>query len=235
MPRTQFDHLARPYRWLEYLTFGPMLARCRFHRIPELTHARRALVFGDGDGRFLARLLAANPMLQADVVDQSPAMLRLLRARTEALGAADRVRIYQTDALAFIPAESEAYDLVITHFFLDCFTTEQVCELARNIQPNLVPGALWVVSEFSIPHGLAALPARIIVRSLYFAFRILTGLRVRALPRHASGLTQAGLALRHRKTFLFGLLISETWAVTGLLQSEEGEATQSCPRRSQQR
>jgi len=214
MPRTQFDHLARPYRWLEYLTFGPMLARCRFHRISELTHARRAFVLGDGDGRFLARLLAANPMLQADVIDQSPAMLRLLRARTATLGAADRVRVYQTDALAFRPAEPAAYDLVITHFFLDCFTTEQVCELARTIQPSLVPSAIWIISEFSIPRGLAALPARIIVRSLYFAFRILTGLRVRRLPRHASGLTQAGLALRHRATFLFGLLISEAWTVT---------------------
>jgi SAM-dependent methyltransferase len=226
-PRTQFDHLARPYHWLEYLTFGPMLARCRFHRISGLTHARRALVLGDGDGRFLARLLAANPMLQADVVDQSPAMLRLLRARTEALGAASRVRIHEVDALAFRPAESAAYDLVITHFFLDCFTTEQVCELVRNIQPTLAPGALWIVSEFSIPRGLAALPAWMIVRSLYFAFRILTGLRVRRLPRHASGLTQAGLALRHRATFLFSLLISETWAVTDLLRSEEAEATRS--------
>ncbi len=234
MPRTQFDHLARPYRWLEYLTFGPMLARCRFRRIPELTHARRALVLGDGDGRFLARLLATNPMLQADVVDQSPAMLRLLRARTEALGAANRVSIYEIDALAFRPAESAAYDLVIAHFFLDCFTTEQVCELARNIQPNLAPGAIWIISEFSIPRGLAALPARIIVRSLYFAFRILTGLRARALPRHASGLVQAGLALRHRKAFLFGLLISETWAVTGLSRSKKVEATQSRPCRSHQ-
>lgn len=228
MPRTQFDHLARPYRWLEYLTFGPMLARCRFHRLPELTHARRALVLGDGDGRFLARLLAVNPMLQADVVDQSPAMLQLLRARTEALGAANRVHIHETDALAFRPAESAAYDLVITHFFLDCFTTEQVSELARNIQPHLVPDALWIISEFSIPRGLAALPAWMIVRSLYFAFRILTGLRVRALPRHAAALTQAGLALRRRRTFLFGLLISETWAVTCPSRFEEAEATPSC-------
>jgi hypothetical protein len=172
-------------------------------------------------------------MLQADVVDQSPAMLRLLQARTEALGAASRVRIHEVDALAFRPAESAAYDLVITHFFLDCFTTEQVCELVRNIQPTLAPGALWIVSEFSIPRGLAALPAWMIVRSLYFAFRILTGLRVRALPRHDLGLAQAGLALRHRQTFLFGLLTSETWAVTGLSRSEEGEATQPCPRRSQ--
>src|SRR6185437_264248 len=140
---TNFDHLARPYRWLEYLTFGPMLERCRFCRIPELTGARRALVLGDGDGRFLARLLAANPALEADVVDQSPAMLRLLQARAAAAGSGSRIRIHQTDALTFQPAEA-AYDLVVTHFFLDCFTTGQMRGLVENLSPHLLPGALWI-------------------------------------------------------------------------------------------
>ena len=79
-----FDPLARPYRWLEYATFGRALERCRFHFLPALTGARRALVLGDGDGRFLARLLRANPELEADVVDCSPAMLRLLQRTAQA-------------------------------------------------------------------------------------------------------------------------------------------------------
>jgi len=227
MPRSNFDHLARPYRWLEYLTFGPLLARCRFHRIPELGHVRRALVLGDGDGRFLARLLATNPELQADVVDQSPAMLRLLQARAEAVGAAHRIRIHEADALGFRPAETAVYDLVITHFFLDCFTTEQVCGLARNLRPHLAPGALWIVSEFAIPRGAAALPAWMIVRSLYFAFRMLTGLRTRALPRHDVALTQTGLRLQGRHCFLLGLLVSERWAVIN--ESRKDEATPNPP------
>jgi len=207
---TNFDHLARPYRWLEYLTFGPMLERCRFCRIPELTGARRALVLGDGDGRFLARLLAANPALEADVVDQSPAMLRLLQARAAAAGSGSRIRIHQTDALTFQPAEA-AYDLVVTHFFLDCFTTGQMRGLVENLSPHLLPGALWINSEFAIPRGVAALPSRIIVSSLYLAFRILTGLRTRALPDHAAVFGQNGLKLLSRHTFLAGLLASEQW------------------------
>ncbi|MGC2504632.1 MAG: class I SAM-dependent methyltransferase, partial [Silvibacterium sp.] len=115
-----FDRIARPYRWLEYLSFGPMLERVRFSRIPQLAGTRRALVLGDGDGRFLARLLASNPSLQAEVVDQSPAMLRLLEHRATAAGAGHRVHIHQSDARAFQP--TGPYDLVITHFFLDCFT-----------------------------------------------------------------------------------------------------------------
>ncbi|MGC2163127.1 MAG: class I SAM-dependent methyltransferase [Silvibacterium sp.] len=206
---THFDHLAQPYRWLEYFSFGPMLERCRFHRIPELATAQRALVLGDGDGRFLARLLTANLHLQADVVDQSPAMLRLLEARASAAGARDRIRIHQADVLAFVPAGT--YDLVVTHFFLDCFTTEDVETLAETIRPHLAPNARWLISEFAIPGGIASLPAKSIVASLYAAFRVLTGLRTRSLPNYAAVLTRSGFTLEERKPFLAGLLVSELW------------------------
>ena len=58
-----FDLIARPYRWLEYLTFGPTLQQTRLHYLPALLHSRNALVLGDGDGRFIAALLAANPTI----------------------------------------------------------------------------------------------------------------------------------------------------------------------------
>lgn len=211
MPPANFDRIARPYRWLEYLSFGPMLERCRFHRIPQLTSARRALVYGDGDGRFLARLLAANPQLHADVVDQSPVMLRLLESRAAAVQASDRIRIHCTDALAFKPAGN--YDLVITHFFLDCFTTTEVGSLTGKIRSHFAPGALWLISEFAVPGGAAALPAKCIVALLYAAFGILTGLRTRTLPDYAAALDAAGFALKDRKTFMSGMLVSEAWQI----------------------
>ena len=81
-----FDHIARPYRWLEYLTFGPYLERCRFHFLDQLKRHRRALILGDGDGRFTARLLATNPQISVDAVDSSAAMLNLLSERVSRLG-----------------------------------------------------------------------------------------------------------------------------------------------------
>ncbi len=216
-----FDLVARPYRWLEYLTFGPMLERCRFHFLPGLNHARRALVLGDGDGRFLARLLSANPALHADVVDLSPAMLRLLQARAARIGAQDRIALHCADARTFNPCGAssgpppEPYDLVVTHFFLDCFTTEELHSLTTRIRPHLAPGARWLISEFAIPSGAMSLPARSLVRSLYAAFGLLTGLRVRRLPDHAAALAVAGLSLTARRQQLGGVLISELWESPG--------------------
>jgi SAM-dependent methyltransferase len=213
-----FDPIARPYRWLEYLTFGPTLARCRNHFLPQLTDRRpaHALVLGDGDGRFLARLLAANPNLHADAVDISPAMLRLLTRRAHAAYAAARLRTHHADALTFTP--DGPYDLIVTHFFLDCLTQPELTTLITRLTPHLAPDALWLVSDFRIPDGVPHVPARIFVRALYFAFRLLTGLRTTRLPDHTSALRAVGFAPIHEHHFLAGLLTTQIWEYTPSMQ-----------------
>ncbi len=210
-----FNAIARPYRWLEYLSFGPMLERCRFHRLGELADAHHALVLGDGDGRFLTRLLSQNPQIRADVIDLSSAMLRLLSARIAKIGAQDRITLHCADARDFTPTGSPCatYDVVITHFFLDCLTTAEIQALVARIRNHLRPGARWIVSEFAIPRGPLSIPAKLVVRSLYAAFRFLTRLKARRLPDHPAALRACDLALISRRRWLGGLLISEMWEV----------------------
>ncbi|HET7348515.1 MAG TPA: methyltransferase domain-containing protein [Acidobacteriaceae bacterium] len=208
----RFDRVARIYRAMEYLSFGPMLERCRFAHVPALGAARCALVLGDGDGRFTARLLARHPSLHVDAVDASPVMLRLLRRRVARVGAEARLRTFCCDARAFEPPRRD-YDLVVTHFFLDCLNAEDTARLIEGIRPALAPGARWLVSEFQIPSGGAvrARLARMLITSLYAAFRLLTGLQVREIPPWRSLLTQTGFARASTRTLLAGVLVSELW------------------------
>jgi ubiquinone/menaquinone biosynthesis C-methylase UbiE len=213
-----FDAIARPYRWLEYLSFGPMLERCRFYRLPELADSQRALVWGDGDGRFLARLLSQNPQIRADVVDLSSVMLRLLRGRVANIGAQNRITLHHANAREFAPSGS--YDLVVTHFFLDCLTTDEVRTLTAGIRSHLCPGARWIVSEFAIPRGPLSIPAKLVVRSLYAAFHLFTGLKTHRLPDHAAALRACDLALVSRRRWLGGLLVSEMWQVQATCRAD---------------
>jgi len=206
-PEPNFNPIARPYRWLEYLTLGRALERCRLHFLPLLLDQKQALVLGDGDGRFLAALLAANPHLHVDAVDTSATMLHLLTQRCAA--DAPRLHTHHTSALDFTP--TGPYDLVVTHFFLDCLSQPQLESLIARIAPALASGALWLISDFRIPRGPMRLPARILVRSLYLAFRILTGLRTTHLPAHKTPLTNAGLTrIAHHHSF-GGILTTELW------------------------
>ncbi len=208
--RLNFDRLAKPYRCLEYLTFGRTLERCRFHYLPALADAKRALIFGDGDGRFLARLLAVNPALQADVVDISPAMLRLLEERLR-LEDRKRVTLHQADARSFVPPE-KAYDLVITHFFVDCLFEPELAALVERVTTRLAPGARWLVSEFALPPTrVGAVLGKTMISGLYQAFGLMTGLQVRSLPDHAAVLKSAGFERADERHWLGGLLISQLW------------------------
>jgi SAM-dependent methyltransferase len=222
-----FDRIAPLYRAMEYLSFGRVLERCRFFYLPRLSNARRALVLGDGDGRFLARLLAANPQLHADAIDASPAMLRLLESRAARAGARHRVSTHCADARAFAPANT--YDLVVTHFFLDCLAPAEVVSLIARLRPHLVPGARWLVSEFQVPtHNRAcAWIARRIIASLYAAFRLLTGLRVSQIPPWQDFLSCAGFARQACRLWLGGLLVSELWQATDFLTPQSHQPVTS--------
>jgi ubiquinone/menaquinone biosynthesis C-methylase UbiE len=177
------------------------------------------LVLGDGDGRFLEHLLSANPKLHATALDSSAEMLRLLCERCAPYS--NRLRTLHTDALHFAPSPASGYDLVVTHFFLDCLTESQLDALVRRISPAFTPDALWLVSDFRIPHGSIRWPAQILVRSLYFAFRVITGLRTTRLPRHAPSLSAAGFESIDRQLFLSGILTTELWQRGSVRQDSE--------------
>jgi len=204
-----FDRLARVYRWMEFVTFGPALNRCRCRYVDQLGDCRTALVLGDGDGRFTARLLQANPAIRIDAVDASPAMLdALLR---QAGPGRNRVRTHLADARSWSPA-GQSYDLIVTHFFLDCLTTDEVVRLAARLLSCTTSRTLWVVSEFAIPRqGFGRAMAQLIVAALYWAFGRLTGLPVHSLPAYREALSKEGFTLRREDHPVWGLLSSEVW------------------------
>jgi ubiquinone/menaquinone biosynthesis C-methylase UbiE len=194
------DKIARAYRWLEYMAFGRALERRRFRFLAEAAGARRALLLGDGDGRFLARL-AARSKAAIDYVDVSARMLDLARQR-----AGTRCIAYRhADALA-LPLAPAEYDLIVTHFFLDCFNASDLeCLIARTARAAQ-PGAQWIVSEFRQPRWATPL-----LSALYLFFRVTTGLTTRRLTDHRPMLAKHGFYLKREETSRFGLLASEWW------------------------
>lgn len=212
MNRTaNFDGLARAYRWMEAVTFGPLLMRARCAFLDELRGCERALVLGDGDGRFTQRLLEANGAVRVDAVDASAGMLAELKKN--AGPHAGSVCTHVADARLWQPARA-AYDAIATHFFLDCLTTDEVAALAVRMREAAAPGAVWVVSEFAIPRGaFGAVVARPVVALLYRAFGVLTGLTVQRLPEYRAALAEAGFVLSEERPRLCGLLVSELWRI----------------------
>lgn len=194
------DRIARAYCWLEYLVFGRELERRRFRYLARVASARRALILGDGDGRFLGRY-AAISQASIDSVDSSAGMLELARVRAGEAG----VSYHHADALV-IPLASAAYDLVVTHFFLDCFDATDLKRLVDRVHEAAAPGALWLISEFRQPPW-----ARPLLAAMYLFFRLTTGLSNRTLVDHRPLLQRGGFRLLCEETSRGGLLASELW------------------------
>lgn len=204
-----FNRIARLYRWMELFSFGPWLDRCRCAFLGELFDCREGLVLGDGDGRFTARLLGTNRAIEVEALDASQAMLRELVRRVGP--DAGRLRTQCADIRKWQPGQTR-YDLVVSHFFLDCLTTDEVRALAAKAGNAVADSALWVVSEFAVPEGwFGRWVARPVVGGLYCAFGGITGLRIRALPQYREVFERCGFRLERRRVWLGGLLVSEAW------------------------
>ena len=205
-----FGRLAKPYRWMEYLTFGRALERCRFRFLHELKASNVRWCWGTATAVSPRSCWLLLPGAAVHAVDVSPAMLRALQARC---GAPDRLTTHCVDLSQELPVDVRAltFDLVTTHFFLDCLSTAQVESLVARVKPLLAEGGYWVVSEFDVPRGGMRLPATLIVRGLYAGFRALTGLRTQRLPDYRTAMEQHGFVCRTRIPSLGGLLVAELW------------------------
>jgi len=204
-----FDRIARVYRWGEYLSFGKALERCRFSFLDEVSTASKILTLGEGDGRFLAELLKENSQATAAAVDVSAVMLSLLQSRVKAAGAETRLRTQCTDVREFAPGDG-GYDLVVTHFFLDCLTESEIAQLMNRLRPHLAPNCRWLVSDFAIPaKGVRRLFGAAVVSALYLGFWLLTNLQIRKLPELSAVWRASGFESKRRQEFLGGLIYSE--------------------------
>lgn len=194
------DRIARWYRWFEYAGFGRALERRREAFLRDVSDARRVLTLGDGDGRALAALLAVAPHVCVDYIDVSARMLELARA----CAGTEHVVNYRCDDARAAPLPAAEYDLIVTHFFLDCFDETDLELLIARMADAATPQARWLISEFRGNGWL--------VQALYFFFSLTTGLRTGRLVDHHPLLKRHGFHLVRREDAWRGLLASELWA-----------------------
>lgn len=202
-----FDSLAKAYQYLELSSFGVALERARFAHISQLAGCHNILLLGDGDGRFLKRLLKVAPDSRIRSVDASAEMLRVAESR---LSPSDRARVTFecADALT-VDLPSSAFDGVATMFFLDCFTDEEAAGIVRRISNSLKPGGPWLFADFAVPaRGVPRVIGAALTSALYAFFTWRTGISARHLPDSERLIASSGFSVIAETTSVFGVLRS---------------------------
>jgi len=207
-----FDRLAPHYRWMERLLAGEKLQRCRTAFLHTVPRPQRVLMLGEGNGRCLVELLRTHPEAHCTCVDASQRMLERARARVQEQDLhGERIDFVHADATHW-QAPPGKFDLLVTHFFLDCFRADQPAELVPRLAATAAPDARWLLADFQEPAaGIAKWRARGILQAMYFFFQQATRLPASRLTPPDAFLQQSGFILRERSLSEWGLLHSDLW------------------------
>jgi ubiquinone/menaquinone biosynthesis C-methylase UbiE len=211
-----FDRVADVYWLLEKLTFRNVLQRARTFGIDQISDPKRALVAGDGDGRFLETLMRVHRNLQVDSIDSSERMLELARLRLQRSlpQALERVRFHRWDIGDAVL--SNGYDLIVTHFFLDCFEGDELKKIVRKISGVALPDCVWLLADFAIPDGgWREQYAKAWIAMMYRFFRLTTDISATWLSDPTCLLQQLGFELWRQKRWHAGMVKSEIWKRPG--------------------
>lgn len=207
-----FDRLAPHYRWIEIMCAGERMQRCRTRFLDELPAAHNILLLGEGHGRGLVECARRFPRAHITCVDASAGMLTQAQRHLARHGLEKgRTQFIRADILHWHPP-AQSHDLIVTHFFLDCFRGDQLEAIIPRIASAAMPDASWLISDFQIaPAGWKRLRSRLILWSLYVFFRAVTRLPATKLIAPDPFLEQAGFHLHRRIETEWKLLHSDWW------------------------
>lgn len=190
--------------------FGKKLEYARFDclSIFETGKPQRALVLGDGDGRFSYNALKLNPHLSIDSIEQSSSMREQARKRIQQLGKDDARRHAHIayNALTYSFPISE-YDIVVVQFFLDCFESSNANRLLSKLARALKANGKLAYADFSVPGRYPTkLIGKTVVSFLYLFFRMTANIESKRLP---TLVWPDSLELTLKRQIMDGLVVCE--------------------------
>lgn len=214
MKKSCFDKLAPWYNFLETISFGDQLQQCRISQIAELKEVKNVLILGDGNGRYLESLLKSNCNAEIQSLDSSKTMIGLANARIIPLPNRSKVVFIHSDVFDWDFPKCK-YDLVVTNFFLDCFTYSELTNLIEKISLSIKPEGKLIYGDFNVPNSCFKKNfSSLVLFGMYLFFRIFTKISAKSLHDPASLLIEKNFILNNEKYYLGSFLKSQLWIKT---------------------
>lgn len=171
-----FDFISRVYDTLARVVFGDAIRRSQLTYLHELADSKRILILGGGTGWLLLEVLKANPAGHITYIEASEKMLS--RSKT-CCREYDRGRVEYIHGTEELLTGYGLFDAVIANFYFDLFTDASLQRVAKKIALASVDGAVLLATDFRKPRSAAQ---RILLRTMYFFFKVVANIEASALP-----------------------------------------------------
>jgi len=172
--------------------------------------------------------LETNQCCRVTCIDASEAMLGKARSRISPEDSG-RVNFVEADILQTV-LPKEGYDVLATHFFLDCFTRETLMLLIPQLARCLRSGGRWSLADFVEPEGEGggARLRHFALRMLYAFFRSTCGIKARRVVDPRGMLLSQGLRETARNIFARGWIFSSIWEKVFVSESRATRSQGPC-------
>jgi tRNA (cmo5U34)-methyltransferase len=204
---SDFDHIAPYYNLLSRLVFGSSVHRAQLQYLDKISSEANVLIIGGGSGRFLKDVLLNRQFKKILYIESSAEMIRLSKEAIAGVEQSDHVE-FITGTQADIP-NAAMFDVVITHCFLNVFQGDALKEVMHKLESHLKPGGFWLFSDFRISsHGSHRIWQRVLIRLMYFFFRITAGLKSNTLENFDEMFSSMKVIKLKEKVFYAGMISS---------------------------
>lgn len=191
--KNNYDKVARYYDWLSRTIFQRSIINAQVCLLPYINEHNTVLIVGGGTGWILEEIARVRPAgLEITYVEISGAMLRLSQKRDYKQ---NNVTFVHESIETFIP--SHAYDVILTPFLFDNFSTVNASLIFDKLHAVLKAGGSWLFADFVYDANRGKLWQRLLLKTMYTFFRLICNIESAKLN------DMEGLFLKFRYQLIF--------------------------------
>jgi len=195
---SNYNFLAPFYKSLSRLVFGKGLEQGATHYFYRIKEKEKVLIVGGGNGELLKSLYNVCPSATVTYCEFSSKMIGLANKKNPFLK--EQISFLEKDAFTL---EDFGFDWVILPFFLDQFEGEQCVSFLKKIMEKSKENTQILFSDMH-EAGIS----KVLLGTMYFFFKITTGLKNNKLPDFNKVFVEAGWIKEKEELFSNGRVLS---------------------------
>lgn len=176
--QNDFNAIAPFYDWLCKLVFGKRVENAQIEALKFIPANSTILIVGGGTGWILDEISRKHPYgLTITYIDASSKMIQLSKNRNPARNTI----AFIIDTIENVSLPYQHYDIIITPFFLDCFSATTVSHILKKLDHTLKINGLWLNIDFYLSSE-SKYWQKITLKIMYSFFRLLCHIEASKLP-----------------------------------------------------